>query len=148
MNKELQDTFRADVIKSYQARAFECLGNYSYYGDHYSMIEKQVKGYEDRIAAATAEFTALDHSVPENREKRKVLKAEIDELERAIKQVEPVMKKHYENVIKWREEGVRLLEQVEHFKTFVLKTPEEIDAAKKAAEVPVAAPVVAGETKE
>ena len=52
-------------------------------------------------------------------------------MQNRIKGVENMMKKPHEEAVGWREKGVRLLEQIENFKTFKLKTPTEITESEK-----------------
>lgn len=144
-----QNAYRKNLIEKYEQRAFECLALYNYYGRQYSDIDKQCGDFDERIKKAEKEIVEIndkpDHHTVENRKKVTALKNDIMMYKKRIDGVGDIAKNFMEKAAGYREEGVRALEIVEEFKAFTLKTPEEIEAAKKA---PVAEPVVAGEDKK
>lgn len=136
MEQATQDKAREEIVISYQKKAFEALALYSYWGDRYATVEKQVKGLEGRLAEAEASIRAIEnlperHTV-ENREKVKALKIDCDVFTKSIKGVTQMMQKIHDKAIGFREEGVVLLEQIEFVKVFKFKTPDEIAADKTA----------------
>lgn len=132
MEKTSQEKYRAELIAKYEQRAFECLALYNYYGKEYSGIEKQVTDMQDKKAEAEKQIREMESvkSSVEIRNKRKALKKDCDQYDKRIESVSGLMKKFYEKTVSYREEGVRCLEQVEDFKAFNLKTPEEIAKSK------------------
>lgn len=134
METASQDKYREILIEKYQQRAFECLALYNYYGREYAVIEnncedldKQMKQKEEEIVKIEAEPGSK-----ENYEKVKVLREDIKKMEQQIAKVGEFGKKYFEKAATYQEEAGRALEQVEEFKVFKLKTPEQIAADKVA----------------
>ncbi len=151
MQKESQVKYRAALIEKYEQRAFECLALYNYYGKEYKAIDDQCTDMDKKIEAAEArirEIEALpDHHTVENRTTIKALKKDCEDYHNRIASVGELGKKLFERSTTYREEGVRCLEQIEEFKAFTLKTPEEIEADKKV-EAPAVPVVAEAEVKE
>lgn len=127
-----QDKHRAALIEKYEMRAFECLALYNYYGRQYATIENNCQGLDKRIEEAEKQIADLDlqpHS-KENGAKKKSLKQDINGFKRQIQSVGELGKKFFEKATGYQEEGGRILEQIEDFKEFVLKTPAQIIADK------------------
>lgn len=137
MDQTTQDRAREELIKKYETHAFESLANYNYYGLQYAAIEKQIETMEDRITETEENIqkTKLrtDLETGAKKEALRLLNKDVHDYRNRIKSVEGMAKKFWEEAVGWQEKGARLLEQVENFKTFKLKTPQEIaaDKAKK-----------------
>lgn len=138
MDEKLQEKFRREVIEKYQARAWECFANYDYYGKQYSKIETEVKNLEVKIEGAEQKIKEIgdgkEYHTQENKEKVKGFRKDIQLYEARIKSVSGLMKKFWEDCIKWREDGGRIMEQVENMKTFKMRTLAEIEEAKNPAQ--------------
>lgn len=134
MDKTLQEKYRLAVVEKYEERAWECLGLYDYYGKEYSKIEKNVKEYEDRVKTIEARIQELlgtpDSRTPGGRENIKGLKKDVQDYKNRIQGVAKVHKEYWDQSVKFREDAVRHLEQAENFKSFKVKTPEEIETDK------------------
>lgn len=134
MEKTSQEKYRESLIEKYQERAWECLALYNYYGRQYAEIEKQVNEMQDRIKKCETEIREIeardDHHTVENKNRAKALKKDCEDYEKRIEGVGTAAKKLFDKSVGYREEGVRLLEQIEDFKAFNMKTPEEIEKAK------------------
>lgn len=141
MDKQTQDRSRDSLIHKYQEKAFESLALYNYYGQRYQHIEKQVKDMENQIEVCEGfirDIEALpDHHTVENRNKVKGLKKDCEDYEKRIKGVGDLAKTFFDKASGYREQGVTILEQIDFLKEFKFKTPEEIDAEKKAEEAKV-----------
>lgn len=135
MESETQNKFREKIVDKYLQDAWECLASYSYWGQKYEAIKKQVTEYEDRIkefALKIIEIKKLnDAHTKENREKCKAIQKDVDTYNDRIKAVEPMMKKFWDHAVKYQTQGGELLEQAEYLKAFNLKTPKEIAEDKK-----------------
>lgn len=133
MEKTSQEKYRGELIAKYEQRAWECLALYNYYGRQYAEIEKQVTDIENKKKEAEEKIRATEGSGKLTVEKRnmiKGLKKDCEQYEGRIKGVAELVKKFFEKSAAYREEGVRILEQIEDFKAFNLKTPQEIAKAK------------------
>lgn len=132
MESASQDKYRTALIEKYEQRAFECLALYNYYGRHYEAIENNCKELDRRIGEAQAKIMDLEMqpSSKENYEKIKDLKEDIKKFQKQIDSVGELGKKFFEKAAAYQEEGGRILEQIEEFKVFKLKTPEQIAADK------------------
>ena len=137
MDKTTQDRAREVTIKRYEELAFEALAMYSYWGQRYEPINKQIEDMQDRIKKAQTEI-ALIESAPkktvEDREKVKGLKKDVEMYDKRIEGVGTLAKKLLEKTTSYREQGVTYLEQIDLLKVFTLKTPEEIAQDKTATE--------------
>ena len=138
MDQKLQDKFRIDISEEYLKKAFECFAQYTYWGEKYAAIKKQVDDYEEKIKKANEivkELEALpDHHTVVNREKIKAQRNDSQMYRRHVDTIageKGVMKKLFEKSVKWRTDGAEILEQAEYIKAFKLKTPEEIAASKQ-----------------
>lgn len=134
METSSQEKYRAALIEKYEQRAWECLALYNYYGRHYATIENNCKELEKRIEEAEAKIDEIEagpkgHS-KETYEKRQALKDDIKRYQKQIDSVGEFGKKFFEKAAAYQEEGGRILEQIEDFKAFKLKTPEQIAADK------------------
>lgn len=134
MDKTLQEKLREKIRERYLEHAWDSLVNYSYWGQKYAKIEKEVKEYEERVRFFESEISKLnaqpDQHTVEVREKVKLMREDIKDYEKAIKNIEDPMKKIYEKSIGWQQQAGEFMEIAELCKTFSVKTPEEIDADK------------------
>lgn len=140
MDKELQDKFRAEIIEKYKKHAWEALGKYDYFGQEYTKVNKSIADLAKRRDEALAKAREIDkqpdyHTV-ENKNKIKALREDADRFNKQIKSVETFSRRYWEEAVKWREEGVRFLEEAANFETFTLKTVEEIEKDKITPPVP------------
>lgn len=135
MDTEAQNKYRSALIEKYEQRAWECLALYSYYGEQYSNVEKQLAEKENLIKVAEADIRNIqalpDHHTVENKNKVKGLKEDCVKYEKFIENVSPLAKTLYEKAATYQEESGRALEIVARFQTFKVKTPDEIAEAKK-----------------
>jgi len=163
MKEELQAEFRTELEKKYQMRAFEAFAIYTYWGEKFAAIEKQVTTLDDRRKAAEAEIRRIqdlpDHHSVQNRELMKKLKIDADTYAARIKGVENASKKVFDNSVRWREEALESVEVSEHIAKYKLNTPEQAAKVKadrekvdqavgEKVEVPALEPVVAGSASE
>lgn len=136
MEKTTQDISREKLVGTYLERSFEALAMYSYWGQKYAAIEKQLAEMQNKIDVASADIRNIeggaDHHTVENRERVKALKRDVDEYEGRIKAAAPQANELFKRGAAFREEGITLMEQAEYLRAFVMKTPEEIEADKKA----------------
>lgn len=135
MDKTLQEKFRNELVDAYLKVAWEAFANYDFYGKRYKKIEDQILDSEAKQASCNDQIEAINklpnaHSV-ENREKIRLLKKDVDGYKERIENVINMRKKLWDETVAWQEKGSRLLEQAENFKSFRVKTPEEIEADKK-----------------
>lgn len=140
MEIEKQEKYRGALIEKYEQRAWECLALYNYYGRHYATIEENCKKIDGMIEEAETQIKTLEsgEGSQETYEKIKSLKEEIKKMEKQIESVGVFGKTFFEKATTYQEEGGRILEQIDDFKAFKLKTPEQIAADKepKVAEKP------------
>lgn len=134
MKQETQDRAREEIIAAYEKRAFEMLALYSYWGNRYSTIDKQLSDMQNRIDVAEADIRNIgnqpDHHTSENRAKVKALKKDIQDYQGRINGVSKMANDLLKKATSYREEGVIILEQIEFVKAFKFNTPEEIEAKK------------------
>jgi hypothetical protein len=134
MDKNLQDKFRLELMETYLKSAFEALGNYSFYGRRYSVIEKQVVELEKKQGEYNDKIKIIselpDNHTKQNKDLIKQLKKDVETFDKQIESVSGAMKKVWEEAVGWQEKGSRLLDMAENFKEFKLKTLEEIEADK------------------
>lgn len=131
MEQNLQNEFRIDLIKEYSKRAWECLALYNYYGQKYQAIEKGIKDMEGRIKDAEKMLSELPiepgkKMIDEVRKRRDGLRNDISEYKNRIQAVEKPAKAVHDKSVAYQEEASRLLEQIDEFKAFNVKTPEMI----------------------
>lgn len=134
METEKQESYRKHIIEKYEERAWECLALYNYYGGRYAGIEANCKKLDAQIEQTEQKIKELEAegNSKENYEKIKFLKEEIKKMQKQIDGVGDIAKKFFEKAASYQEEGGRILEQVDDFKVFKLKTPEQIEADKHA----------------
>lgn len=130
MDKATQDRVREVIINRYQELAFEALAMYSYWGQRYEPVNKQIEDMQDRIKKAEDEI-ALIESAPkktvEDRDKVKALKKDVELYDKRIEGVGTLAKKLLEKTTSYQQQGVTYLEQIDLLKSFTLKTPDEIE---------------------
>ncbi len=153
MQKENQDKYRADLIKKYEERSFECLANFAYYQSEYAKHDKQAKEMLGRKEAVEAKIKEIeigpDHHTVENRKQIKLLREDVQKYDATLKllggETSP-MQQAFKKAASWRDEGMEYLARCEYFHDFKLNTPEEIAEEKaklataSAATPPVPAP--------
>lgn len=135
MEKESQDRARDQLIKQYETFAFEALANYEYFGKRLAPIQAGIKDAQNIITNHTSIIDLIkhssDHHTKENREKVKALEKDIEQHNVRIKTMRELGEKiEKEQVIPWMQRGGQYIEQIAFFKTFKVKTPEQIEADK------------------
>lgn len=134
MDKNIQDSAREKIIANYQERAFEMLALYSYWGNKYAEIDKQLTGMEDRKKVIGGEIFSIegspDYHTVENKNKLKLLRKDIQDYDARMKGVGEMANNLMKKASGFREEGLTILEQIEYVREFKFKTPEEIEADK------------------
>ena len=147
MDKQTQDRAREVSIKRLEERAFEMLALYSYWGEKYSVIDKQLEGMSEFVGGLKKQIAEIegstDYHKAQNREKVRFLRSDMEGYEARIKKVGELANELFKKSTAYREEGVTCLEQLEFMGKFSMKTPEEIaaDQAKKAGETQISDPV-------
>ena len=142
MEKTLQDIFRKEFNEKYQKLAFEAMALYQYWGQKLEALQKQMDEYGKRIRKAQDEINLIqaspEHHTVENKQKVKALKADIASFEKVIQNIdrpkkgdESVLQKLGNECVSLQRQAGEYLEQAEQFKTFSLRTPEEIEEHKK-----------------
>ncbi len=130
MEQSTQERARAELIKQYEVWAFEALANYNYFGQKLKPIEDGIKHSEKVIGDCRTKISLIqsssDRHTKENREKVKIITKDIEDYEKRVVNMRSLGEKSEKEVIAWRERGVQFLEQIENFKIFKLRTPEEI----------------------
>lgn len=133
MLEELQKDFRTDLTKTYLKKAWECFANYQFIGMRYEKIAKEFDRHEAEAKSLEEEIKKIqaspDFHTHDNKEKVKSLRIQIRNSQKQAQEVEPLAKKLYEEMVKWQQDGVRIMEIAEFMKDFKLNTPEETQAA-------------------
>lgn len=132
METSSQEKYRSAIIEKYEQRAWECLALYNYYGRHYANIEENCKELDRRIQESENKINSND-ILKDRKERTKannLLKEDISRYKKQIESVGELGKKFFEKATAYQEEGGRILEQIEDFKVFKLKTPSQIAEEK------------------
>lgn len=136
MEETKQIKFRSELEEKYLLLAFESCGLYEYYGKQYQAIEKQVMDLEARKNEASKMAQDINAKPkaevkPADRMRVRDLREDVRKYEKQIESVKEIMQKVFQKSSGYQNEAGQFFEKAGMFKTFTLKTPEQIEADKK-----------------
>lgn len=133
MDETKQNAFRTEIILFYEKRAFEQLALYDYWGQKYLVLDKTITDLEARGAEAKKMSDELQYNpnrTVETKARIKSLLEDVYKYKERVKSVAKMREDLFKRATSYQVEAGTALEQVEHFKRFKVKTPEQIEADK------------------